>query len=366
MEKKIRILGTRGIPAQHGGFETFAQYLALFLTRRGWHVTVYCQEDSAGETREETWQGVRRVVIPVARQGATGTILFDLKATLHALREQGVSLTLGYNTAIFSLLFRLAGKKNLMNMDGIEWKREKWSYLERQWLYFNEFSGSFLANHLIADHPEIARHLNRYVAESKITTIPYGAEVVTEADAALLTPWQLTPKRYAIVIARPEPENSILPIVRAFSQKKRGYQLAVLGNYTPETNPYHREVVQSASDEVRFLGAIYDIKTVQALRYYARLYLHGHTVGGTNPSLVEALGAGNAVVAHDNPFNRWVAGEEAHYFKDEPTCAQVFTQLLDDEQALAKMEAASRHRHQTMFLWEKVLKEYEAVLLRYL
>lgn len=363
---KIRILGTRGVPALHGGFETFAERLALYLVDRGWEVTVYCQEEGDGPIREDRWSGVRRVFVFSRFSGALGTVVFDWRSVRHAAQEDGLVLTLGYNTAAFCVRYRQRGLVNLINMDGIEWKRQKWRALERAWLYLNDWLGCLLGNHLIADHPEIARHLQTRVPADKITMIPYGADKVTAADAALLGEYALQPDQYAIVIARPEPENSILEIVEAFSRKPRGLKLALLGRYDPETTPYHRRVLDAASDEVMFLGPIYEKAKVDALRKFALLYIHGHSVGGTNPSLVEALGAGLPVLAHDNAFNRWVAGEEARYFSSTDSCAALFDALLSDSSLLSLMGAASSRRHLERFTWEQVLGDYESLFRPFL
>jgi glycosyltransferase involved in cell wall biosynthesis len=363
--KQIRILGTRGVPAAHGGFETFAEHLALYLVQRGWQVTVYCQQDGEGDVHEDVWEGVRRVHIPVTQPGAKGTIVFDWKSTRHAAREPGLVLTLGYNTAVFCQMYKLKGITNLINMDGVEWRRQKWSTLERIWLYLNERAGCWLGNHLIADHPEIQVHLASRVPISKITMIPYGSNKVERPDSAPLGKYGLEPGGYGILIARPEPENSILEVVSAFSGKQRGMKLVVLGRYEPDKTPYHKQVLEAASDEVVFPGAIYDKDVVGALRFHSLLYVHGHQVGGTNPSLVEALGAGSPVLAHDNRFNRWVAGPDAAYFGGEQECAQQFDTLLADRDLLARMKHASQQRHEERFTWERVLGEYESLLAQW-
>jgi glycosyltransferase involved in cell wall biosynthesis len=363
-ERHVRILGTRGVPAAHGGFETFAEHLAPYLVERGWRVTVYCQEDGTGPVFEDEWRGVRRVRMPVATSGAAGTVVFDWKSTLHAAGEKGLVLTLGYNTAVFCALYRLKGMKNVINMDGIEWRRQKWGTVAKTWFWLNDWAGCWLGNHLVADHPEIARHLATRVRAAKITMIPYGSDRVDAADAGLIAPYGLQPGGYAILIARAEPENSILEVVRAWSRKPRGRKLVVLGKYE-SGHAYQRAVQAAASDEVLFPGAIYDKVVVQALRFHALFYVHGHRVGGTNPSLVEALGAGNPVLAHDNPFNRWVAGEGARYFSDEDECAELLDRLLTDQAELARMQTASRARHAEAFTWEKVLGEYERLLMRW-
>ena len=365
LHKKLIILGTRGVPARHGGFETFAEKLSLFLVAQGWHVTVYCQEDGGGEAWESTWQSVRRVHIPVNRGGAAGTVIFDWKATKRALSESGLFLTLGYNTAVFNWMQRVKGQTNVINMDGIEWRRDKWGFIAKTWFWLNERAGCWIGNHLVADHPKIKEHLATRVRADKITMIPYGGDEVLSADAGLLSRYGVEPGKFSVIIARPEPENSFLEMVRAFSKTQRDHKLVVLGNFTPEANAFHRQVMDAAGDEVLFPGAIYEASVVQALRFFSRFYLHGHRVGGTNPSLVEALGAGCAVVAHDNHFNRWVAGPEAAYFKDEVECAQLFDRLLTDDAAVERMRAASRAVFNERFTWDKVLREYEELLTRW-
>jgi len=365
INKCIRILGTRGLPAQHGGFETFAQYLSLYLVEKGWSVIVYCQDDSIDVITEQTWRGIQLIKIPVSSRGAVGSMVFDWKSIWHAKQREGVILTLGYNTAIFCLWLKINNKINLINMDGIEWKRQKWPALIRLWFYINEYFGCWLGDHLIADHPEIKKHLMRRVSEKKITVIAYGAEPVTLVNENILNQYGLTVNEYLLVIARPEPENSIFEIVAGFCAKGRSVKLVILGEYIPQQNKYHKKVVECATADVLFLGAIYDNEIVQALRSGCRLYIHGHQVGGTNPSLVEALGAGSAVVAHDNHFNRWVAGEQAKYFSNQQECNDLFDNLLANEQQVLSMQQASRRRFLEAFTWDRILNQYEALLIEY-
>lgn len=361
----IYILGTRGVPAKHGGFETFAEKLSLYLVSKGWNVFVYCQEEDNGSIFRTEWNGIQRIHVPVIRTGAAGTVIFDWKSTYHALSESGIFLTLGYNTAIFNVMQRMKGQTNIINMDGIEWRRDKWGAIAKIWFWLNERVGCWTGNHLVADHPKIKDHLATRVNKAKITMIPYGGDEINKANASLLIPYGIEDGQYSVVIARPEPENSFLEMVRAFSRTHRGHKLVVLGNFTPEINSYHQEVMDAASTEVIFPGAIYEPTVVQALRFYSRFYLHGHRVGGTNPSLVEAMGAGCAVIAHDNHFNHWVAGPDAAYFKDEVACAALFDRLLEDDAAVSKMKTASRTRFYERFTWDQVLREYEVLLTQW-
>lgn len=363
--KTLRILGTRGVPAAHGGFETFVEHLSLYLVAHGWRTVVYCQDEGIGPVFSDTWQGVERVHIPVAQEGPKGTIVFDWRATAHAARHRDLCLTLGYNTAVFCAWLRIRGIPNLINMDGIEWSRAKWGTVAKAWLWINDWAGCWLGNHLVADHPQIKRHLQSRVAGEKITTIPYGADAVAAAPMEPVQALGLEPGRFLTVIARAEPENSVLEIVQGFSAKPRGMQLVVLGNYQ-DTNTYHRAVKAAASTEVRFVGAIYDKKVVQALRFHSAAYVHGHQVGGTNPSLVEALGAGNAVIAHDNRFNRWVAGDGAVYFNGAQGFSHAMDTLQTSQTMLETLRRHGRRRFNSAFTWEKVLGQYELLLEKYL
>ena len=356
----MAILGTRGVPAAHGGFETLAERLALELVARGWRVEVYCQVSVP--TPPSVWRGIALIPVRVRGDGALSTIVFDLKCTLRAMRRQALPLVLGYNTALFSLLYRLSGRRSVMNMDGIEWRRERWSKPAKAWFWLNERLGSLLSTHLIADHPEIARHLARNTAAARITTIAYGADPVADASTAPLAAYGVEPNRYGLVIARVVPENLVLQVVRAWSETRPGLPLLVLGKLSDD-DAYHRAVDAVAGPAVIFPGAIYDARTVAALRRHARFYIHGHTVGGTNPSLVEALGAGSPVLAHDNVFNRWVAGEGAAYFGDESELRHgIATLVRAGPGRLEAMSAASRARHAEAFGWRGVFDAYERTL----
>ncbi len=365
MKRTLRILGTRGVPAAHGGFETFAEKLALDLVSKGWRVVVYCQDDGTGGIVEDQWQGVERVRIPIAAAGPKGTIAFDWLATAHAAEHRDLCLTLGYNTAVFCARLRWKGIPNLINMDGIEWSRAKWGPLAKAWFWANERAGCWLGNHLIADHPQIKAHLQTRVSADKITTIAYGAPAVVDAPLEPLQALGLQSGRFLTVIARAEPENSLLEVVQGFSAQPRGHQLVVLGHYD-NNNAYHQAVKAAASSEVKFVGAIYDAQVVQALRFHSAAYIHGHQVGGTNPSLVEALGAGNPVMAHDNPFNRWVAGEGAVYFDGAASVSAHLDELLNEGTRLQDLRRMGLLRFQSAFTWPGILEQYERLLERFL
>jgi glycosyltransferase involved in cell wall biosynthesis len=288
----LDLLGTRGLPAAHGGFETFAERLALHLVARGWRVRVYGQAVGRGPAQRDLWRGIERVTLPVPWAGAFGTVVFDWRAIAEALRHArrhaeppGLALTLGYNTAMFCARLRRAGWVQAINMDGLEWAREKWGPLARAWFRVNERAALHVAEHLVADHPVIEARL-RDLGAGSVHGIAYGADAPPPADAAMqadeaaqLAALGLAPQRYLTLIARPEPENSVLEAVRGFSIRPRGLKLVVLGEYT-DAQHYHRAVREAAGPEVRFPGPIYDAAVLRALRRHALAYVHGHRVGG--------------------------------------------------------------------------------------
>jgi glycosyltransferase involved in cell wall biosynthesis len=365
-EKTVRILGTHGVPANYGGFETAVENIARFLVAKGWRVVVYCQAEGKGAIVEDVWHGIERVIIPVDLPGWRGTSKFDWLCIAHACQFRDVCLTFGYNTGIYNFRQRYHGIPNIINMDGIEWSRARWGLMKQGILYLNERFAALFGNHLIADHPEIEKYLWTRASRRKISTITYGAYPLQSAPKSAVEAMHLEPGRYVTLIARPIPENSIAELVQAFSARRRDHKLVILGKYLPEDDAYHRRVMANASNEVYFAGPIYDAATVQAIRFHAKAHLHGHTVGGTNPSLVEAMAAGNPLVAHDNKYNRWVAGGGALYFDTPKAADHQISLLLSDEKLRQKLSSAVLQRFNEEFTWEKVAGQYEDLLSTFL
>ena len=360
---QINILGIRGIPGNHGGFETFATHFATYLVAENVPVTVYCQAEegtSRPNRRSDDWKGVRRIHIQTRTRGALASVEFDLRSILHVLSEPGVDLVLGYNTAVFCLLQRLFDRTVAMNMDGIEWKRQKWGKFAKAWFWLNEWIAARICHLPIADHPEIANHIAARGCRRSIV-IPYGSERILDASLQHLKPFGVRPDEFFLTICRIEPENSILEIVEAFAAARTGMTLVVLGQLRVG-NLYHERIRKAATDKIIFPGPIYDPDVLRALRFHCRAYVHGHQVGGTNPSLVEALGAGNAIVARDNRFNRWVAGEGQLYFSGIDDCVAALRAAACDSQVIASARAAAKRRHAEDFTFDRVHSAYLTAL----
>lgn len=367
-KKKICITGIRGIPSKHGGFETFAEKLALYLTKKGWSVTVYCQKVGPKKISISYWKKIRCINIFIPSESPTSTIIFDLKTIINSVKYRDhVILTLGYNTAVFNIIYRFFCIRNIFNMDGIEWRRDRWSFFVKLWFYLNEKIAKLLSTHMIADHPEIKNHLNAFnLFEKKITVIPYGADKVSQLiGKSNLSKFNLRKDKYIILIARPVPENSILQILNAFTKKHRDIKLLIIGDYKTNDS-YHKSILDNANEEVIFAGAIYDKKFLNSLRFNALFYIHGHTVGGTNPALVEALGAEQAIIAHDNKFNRYVAKNAALYFKNEKSLSKIFDKLVKNKKLIIKLRINAKKQFLNNYQWDHILDKYEKLLLKYL
>lgn len=358
--KKVQILGIRGLPPSHGGFESFVAKLAPYLVHNNFEVTVFCQTKFLGLEKIDEWLGVRLIHV-VAPETPVGSILFDLKSLLISRKMEGSKIVFGYNTALLSRIL-LRKSEYLINMDGLEWKRSKWSKLVKMWFWFNELLAIKSPAMLIADHPIIAERLRSRKA-ANFTMIPYGADIPTHrVDPYDIEPFRLEKDSYGLIIARPEPENSILEMVRAFSRKNRNIKLVLLGEYNTQ-NKYCRQVMQAASNEVIFLGPIYDSETVLSLRMNAKFFMCGHTAGGTNPTLVESLAIGSVNLCLNSPFLKWVAGEGSMYFENEEDCSHKIDKILHlsiSEVEVLKSKSLSRFREE--FLWEKILPKYLHIL----
>lgn len=355
---KLAILGTRGIPACYGGFETFAQELSIRLVEHGIDVTVYC-EKMEGES-PESYKGVWLSYIPAPKMGPFTTILFDLRCLWHARKGFDVVYMLGYGTSIFCLIARLYGAKVWINMDGIEWARAKWNFAGKIYFKIMEAIAVRIANRIIADAEGIKQFLqDRHKHISPCSVIPYGANVVDSApDISLFSGLNLQPNQYYLIVCRLEPENYVLEIIKGFAAAESKLPLVVVGNNKTDT-PYIKMLKAVNDRHIMFIGVVYDKAKLWALRYYCKAYFHGHSVGGTNPSLLEALGCGNIVIAHDNLFNREVVGESGLYFKtaDEIPSLISLVENMDDKQR-ADVSNKARQIIKERYNWDIVTDMY--------
>lgn len=358
---KIAILGTRGIPNHYGGFEQFAEYLAAGLVTRGHEVTVY--NSHTHSYREAEWNGVRirHVYDPEHRVGTAGQFVYDFLAILDS-RKRGydVILELGYTSS--SVFFGLHPSDALVvtNMDGLEWKRTKYSAKVQKFLRWAESLAVKRSDILVADSLGIRDYLlEEYGAASHY--IPYGAHLFEIPDPRALEAFDVNPEAYDMLIARLEPENSIEPILDGAVRSGCRRPFLVIGKHETGYGEYLK-ARYAAHPEIRFVGAVYDIGVLNNLRWFSHLYFHGHTVGGTNPSLLEAMASGALICANDNPFNAAILGEDALYFKTADDVAAVLERIGKTE--CREYVANNRIKITELYEWDRIIDAYEALFFR--
>lgn len=356
---KIAILGTRGIPNHYGGFEQFAQNLSLGLVRHRHEVTVYNSHNHC--YKEKTWNSVNIVHCydPEYLLGTTGQFIYDLNCILDCRkRDFDVILELGYTSSSIWFKKLLKNSKFVVttNMDGHEWKRSKYSKWVRRFLKYAEKIAVKHGGHLIADSLPIKEYLqSKYNADS--TYIPYGAEIFDTPDPAVPERYDLTPYQYDMLVARLEAENSIEIILDGVVQATTPQPFLVVGNCHTAYGRYLQEKFRKHQN-IRFLNGIYDLGVLNNLRYYSRVYFHGHTVGGTNPSLLEAMASSALICAHDNVYNASILGGNAFYFYG----ADQITAVLDsvarhDEENKVKV-SGNLESIGCRYTWDRIIGEY--------
>lgn len=359
---KIGILGSRGIPNRYGGFEQFVHFLAQGLVEKGHKVFVY--QSSLHPYEKKIWNQVEliRKWDPENFLGSFGQFVYDFLSILDAKRR-GFDLLfqLGYTSnAIF---FPIWPKycPNLIHMDGLEWKRSKYNALVQVFLKKMEGVAARNGDYLIADSPEIKKHLqNKY--GKMVRYIPYGAIIPESFDESILSSFQITPFGYHLIISRFVPENNLELIIRAHLSSGCEQPLVLVGNCENNYGAYLRRKYQHPS--LIFLGGIYDTSVLNNLRRYCRLYFHGHSVGGTNPSLLEAMACGCIIAAHRNPFNYEITGPHADYFSNESDIRSLLLQSWSQEYRIKRKDALQAIVRE-QYSWEQIVEQYESFFLEF-
>ncbi len=357
---KIGILGTRGIPNRYGGFEQCAEKLAAGLVAKGHEVWVYNSHNH--EYQQPEWKGIHLIHCndPEQKWGTAGQFIYDWNCFKDARRrDYDVLLQLGYTSSAVWGPWWPKGIPNVVNMDGLEWKRSKYSEKVKRFLKISERWAARRGNLLIADSLGIATHLKQvYKRDSDF--IPYGAEPFEKPNANTLEAFGVSPFGYNLILARMEPENNIETALDGYLLAGKTAPFVVVGNVG---NEYGKTLVKkyAGSPFIRFVGAIYDPAVINNLRHFSGVYFHGHSVGGTNPSLLEAMACGAFIVAHNNIFNRSILGEDACYFTDAQSVAALLKTLPPAEKGEA-FRRRNVEKIRAAYSWEAITDAYEATL----
>ena len=353
---KLAIIGTRGIPNRYGGFEQISEYLSVGLAARGYEVSVYCSSNHPYSRSE--WNGIKLIRCYDAEKHllTAGQFIYDLNCIRDARKRNfDVLLFMGYTSS--SVFGRWFPKQSLVisNMDGLEWKREKYSKPVQIFLKHAEKLAVQYSHYHIADSPAIKQHLdNKYGINA--CYIPYGAKINSEVNYDLLSQFELAREGFDMIMARLEPENNIEMVLNGYIRGPMDKKMLVIGN---TTNSYGRKLKKKYRhiNSILFAGSIFDQEKLNGLRTTCRLYFHGHSVGGTNPSLLEAMSDGALIGAHDNVFNDSVLGEDAFYFNSPSGVANI-------------LSTTNKNKHQDkinnnldkierLYTWEKITDQYD-------
>jgi glycosyltransferase involved in cell wall biosynthesis len=361
---KLAILGSRGIPARYGGFETFAEQLAVRLVERGHEVTVFCEaSDQAPEQLNAEYKGVKLRRVPTRALGPLSTLAYDAACFWQARSSFDVVYMLGYGSSALCWLPRIWGTRVWINMDGLEWARGKWGPVARQYLRWAETIAMWTPDRIIADAAAIRANLqSRYRKLPPCDVIPYGGDIATSAHPENLGGFGLDPGSYYLVVCRFEPENHVREIIEGFLHSGTQARLVLVGDHTRKS-AYVESLRRFQGDRLLFIGPVYDRSKIQALRFFCRAYFHGHSVGGTNPSLLEAMGCGNAIVAHDNPFNREVLGGAGLFFSASDSVSTCIDSVDCGGADVASMKAAVVERVKQFYTWDRITDYYCQLLL---
>jgi len=351
---RIALLGTRGIPANYGGFETFAEELSVRLAARGHEVTVYCRQ----KYRSSVYRGVQLRYLPTVHNKYLDTLVHTFLSTMHLVAHRpNCALYCNAANSVFLVLTRLAGIPVALNVDGIERKRKKWNWFARTWYRMSEYLATVLPQRTVSDAQVIERYYSdRYGKET--TFIPYGAETLKLESDDAVRELGLERGKYFLYVSRMEPENHALQVRRAFEQVPTSLKLALIGD-APHAAEYIREVRATSDPRIVMPGGVYGLG-YHELGSHCFAYVHATEVGGTHPALIEAMGKGALVLYRDTPENVEVCGDAGLPFADEAGLVGRMREVIampDAERELYRRRAEETVRQR--YDWEVVTRQYE-------
>jgi glycosyltransferase involved in cell wall biosynthesis len=355
---RIAFLGTRGIPNNYGGFEQFAEYLSVGLAQKGHEITVY--NPHFHPYKEDQFKGVaiRRIYSPENLFGAAANYIYDFLCLRDALgRNFDIIYEAGYGSVAFSYLL-LPIRKSLIvtNMDGLEWKRAKWGGLVKYLTKKAEEVTVKKSHVLISDNPGIQDYyIKNFNRDSYY--LPYGASLIEQYEPDALNRYNVQPNSFYILIARMEPENNIEMILEGYTRSAASEKLILIGN---TTNAFGKKMMAYQTDNrICFIGGLYNKEALDTLRHFAKGYFHGHSVGGTNPSLLEAMASESLILAHKNPFNESVLGEAALYFENADEVSQLVNNIQANDPAHAAFKKINKEKIASQYEWNKIIQDHE-------
>ncbi len=367
--RKLAIVGSRGIPAKYGGFETCVEAVAPRLVEKGWNVFVSC-EGTRDEGKPSIYKGVNLFYFPIRPFFRIAyEVLYDVYSLLKSSLICDCIYMLGYGAGLFLFIPKLSGRKLAVNVDGLEWKRAKFNRLEKLILLISERAAVKFADVVVADSREIKKYIEqRYGKQAVYITngvdIPRHEEWNDQklAGNSSLREKRLLPNDYWLAVARLEPENNIHTIIQAFLKSSSKRKLLIVGNFSSKKYQKYVQRILSednARERVILPGAIYDLGLLNMLRQNCFAYIHGHSVGGTNPTLLEAMSMKNIIIAHGNEFNREVGGDTILYFADANDLATKINEVENALDSFVHLKEAAYSRVLSNYSWTDIVEEYD-------
>ncbi len=359
-KKKIRIaiIGTRGIPANYGGFETCVEEVGQRLVIKRQNVTVYCRKSYYKE-RHNKYLGINLIYLPNLKKKSFDTMSHTFLSVCHALFNR-YDVYMVFNSANSPLVLplRILGKKIIINTDGLEWKRSKWGLWGKTYYRISEKFACFFANRLVSDSNGIKNYYqNTHYTDS--TKIAYGAYVQNCKKAKLLSQFGIEPNKYFLQITRFEPENNPLLTIRAFKRLNTTKKLVIIGG-NPYPTEYTKQIELEGKGSIILPGFIYNQDLLKELWCFCFAYIHGNEVGGTNPALLQTMASGCFTIARDVTFNQDVLSNCGIYFKkDIDSLAEKMRWALDNEGKLANFKEKARARILEHYSWDRIADQYE-------
>lgn len=359
---KIAILGTKGIPNNYGGYEQFAEYISKKLVERGHSVTVYNPSFHAFHGTELNGVTIITKYSPESWMGGAANFIYDFLCLRDALaRDFDIIYEAGYHSVAIS--FKLLGIRKLIkpvivtNMDGLEYKRSKWSFLTRQLIRKLEKVAVKESHFMISDNLGIKEHYFYYFEKDSFF-IPYGADPVENFDPEHLRSHFLQKFGYCMLVARLEPENNIETVLDGYLMAALQKPFIVVGNHKTPYGNYLRKKYKT--DRIQFVGGIYNKNELDSMRHFSLAYFHGHSVGGTNPSLLEAMACESFIIAHENVFNKRVLYDSALYFKNKTDVKTILEEIISlRESKWASFKNKNTERIKTQYNWETIVTQHE-------
>ncbi len=354
---RIAILGTRGIPANYGGFETFAEHLSTRLVARGHDVTVYCRAHYVSP-RQIEFQGVRLKVLPTIRHKYFDTVIHTFLSAVHAVSQRyDAALICNAANAPFASILRVGGTPVALNVDGLEHKRKKWNWIGRKYYLMAERLATILPTETVTDAKVIQDY---YLAQHRAvsTMIAYGAEVERKVDPSVRR-WRVEPNRYVLYVSRLEPENNAHLVVEAFKRVRTGHKLLIVGD-APYARGYINDLKARARRDKRivFTGFVFG-RDYRVLQQNAYCYVHATEVGGTHPALLEAMGFGNCVLTLAAPENIEAIGDAGIAYADETDLTEKLQRVLRDGSLVHAYRSRAQARVKEFYDWDYVVDRYE-------